>query len=280
MPANNPVSLVTANFVARPLGYHMARGWMEGDSAANDLHRPVERFEERFDVLISGARALGFESVDLWCAHLNPAWATARHLEIARSTLRRHGVRVTAFLWYGGSTIEDLRVCARVMEALGTDLISGTHGMLDSDRAALAAALRELGLRLAYENHPETTAAQMLGKIGPNDADVLGVAFDAGWAGTRGFDASAALDELLPRLFHFHAKDVKARRPEKTGYELIDLGHETCVLGDGIVGVEKVLRRAVAAGFSGPIGIEHEPECHDPSAECRESLRRVRSWLG
>ncbi|MDX6767574.1 MAG: sugar phosphate isomerase/epimerase [Candidatus Methylacidiphilales bacterium] len=270
---------MTANLVSKPLGFQMTRGWMQGDRATNDLHRAAEHFAERFEVLVSSISKLGFSSLDLWCAHLHPEWATARHLEIASATLKRHGMRVSAYLWYGGSSTEDLRVCARVMSALETDLISGSHGLLDSDRKSLVSELRNLRLRLAYENHPETSGAEILAKIGQGDEDVLGVAYDTGWAGTKGFDAAAELPRLLPRLFHFHAKDVKARRKEPTGYDLIDSGHETCTLGDGIVGIEKVLRAAVAGGFTGPIGIEHEPETHNPDEECRESLRRVRSWL-
>lgn len=278
MPSN-PVSYITANLVARPVGFHMKRGWMQGDHATNDLFRPIEHFEERFDELVSGVRELGFNTIDLWCAHLHPAWATVRHLETARTVLERHRVSVTAYACHWGSTVADLRAIARVLEALGTDLISGNHGLLAADRAAFACELRALKLRFAYENHPEKSAVEMLAKIGAGDADVIGLAFDTGWAGTQGFDSVAALPTILPRVFHLHLKDVKASRPAPTGFQLIDCGHETCTLGDGIVGVEKVLRAAIAGGFTGPVGIEHEPEDYDPAAECRESLARVRRWL-
>ncbi len=143
----NPISYITANLVARPLGFNMTGGWMEGDDATHDLFRPAERFAARFDDMIGGIRALGYTSVDLWCAHL-------------------------------------------------------------------------------------------------------------------------------------HAKDVKPRRTgPPTGYALIDMGHETCTLGDGVAGIENVIRQAVAGGFKGPIGIEHEPETHDPADDCKESLVRVKRWL-
>jgi sugar phosphate isomerase/epimerase len=279
MPAQNPVSFISANLVAQPVGFHMSRGWGQGDEAVQDLFRPVQHFADRFDFLVSEVRALGFTSIDLWCAHLHPAWATVRHLEIARAVLDRHQVKITSYASHWGSNLEDLRCLKHVLSALGTDLISGNHGLLASDRPALVAALRDLKLRLAFENHPEKSSAEMLAKIGPDATDVLGIAYDTGWAGTQGFDAVAALPGLLPRLFHIHAKDVKARRTEKTGFQLIDMGHETCVLGDGVVGIEKVIRAAVAGGFTGPIGVEHEPEDFNPMADCRESLRRVRSWL-
>jgi sugar phosphate isomerase/epimerase len=274
-----PVSYLTANLVARPVGYHMTRGWMQGDHATNDLFRSPEHFADRFDEMIAGIRALGFTSVDLWCAHLHPAWTTVRQLESARAILDQHGVTVTAFPCHWGSTVADLRAIKRVVDVLGTDLISGNHGLLATDRPALVRELRALKLRLAYENHPEKSAEEMLAKIGPGDADVLGLAYDTGWAVTNGFDAVAALPALLPRLFHLHAKDVKPRRAAPTGFALIDMGHETCALGDGVAGIEQVIRHAVAGGFTGPIGIEHEPEDYDPAEDCRKSLARVRAWL-
>lgn len=277
----NPVSYITANLVARPVGFNMTGGWMQGAHATNDLFRSAEHFPDRFEDLIVNIKALGFTSVDVWCDQLSPAWATVRHLQAARNVLDKHGVTVTSYASHWGSTVDDLRLIKRVMEALGTDLISGNHGLLASDRPTLLKELRALKLRLAYENHPEKTGEAMLTKIGPGDEDVLGLAYDTGWAGTNGFDAVAALPALLPRLFHIHAKDVKPRRTgAPTGYQLIDGGHETCTLGDGVAGIEKVIRQAVAGGFTGPIGIEHEPEHYDPAAECRESLVRVKRWLG
>ena len=275
----NPIACITANYVARPLGYHMTRGWMQGDTATNDLFRPPGTFADRFDELVARVKALGFAHLDLWCAHLHPAWATPRHLEAAREVLARHAMDVTAFACHWGRTAADLQKIAGVLRALGCPLISGNHGLLNDDRALLVRRLRDLGLRLAYENHAETSAAEILARIGGPDADVLGVAFDTGWAGTRGFDALEAVRRLAPRLFHLHAKDVKARRPAPTGLAMLDSGHETCALGDGIVPVKAVVQAAVRAGFAGPIGIEHEPEDHDPDPEVKTSLERLSRWL-
>jgi sugar phosphate isomerase/epimerase len=273
------ISYITANLVARPVGFEMRQGWMQGDNATNDLFRPIEHFRPRFEEMITGIQELGFTSIDLWCAHLHPAWATARHLETARAILKAHSIRVTSLACHWGNSPDDLRAIAIVLHSLNTDLISGNHGLLNSDRPALARELRNLGLRLAYENHPEKSATEILARIGDDHPDVLGVAFDTGWAGTGGFDAPSAARELLPRLLHIHAKDVRPRRTEKSGFPMIDMGHETCTLGDGIVAVESTLRNVVAAGFSGPIGIEHEPEHHNPANEIRTSLERVRTWL-
>ena len=275
----NPVAFITANYVARPLGYRMTRGWMQGDTANNDLFRPVETFADRFDDLVAGIKALEFAHLDLWCAHLHPAWATPRHLELAREVLARHGMTVTTVASHWGRTAEDLRLLARLLQALNCRIISGSHGLLRDDRPRLVSLLREHRLQLAYENHAENSAAEILAAVGEGDADVLGVAFDTGWAGTRGFAAPAAVGALAGRLLHLHAKDVKARRPAPTGLPFVDMGHETCALGEGIVSIEAVIKEAVRGGFAGPIGIEHEPEDHDPEPEVRTSLARVRQWL-
>ena len=275
----NSIAFISANYVARPLGYRMTRGWMQGDTATNDLFRPVETFADRFDELVAGIKAMGFAHLDLWCAHLHPAWATLRHLEIARDVLGRHGMTVTTVASHWGRTAEDLRLLARLLRALDCRIISGGHGLLKDDRPLLVQLLREHGLQLAYENHAETSAAEILTAVGAGDADVLGVAFDTGWAGTRGFGALDAVRALTGRLLHLHAKDVKARRTAPTGLPFVDMGHETCALGDGIVSIEAVVKAAVRGGFAGPIGIEHEPEDHDPEPEVRTSLARVQQWL-
>ena len=74
-------------------------------------------------------------------------------------------------------------------------------------------------------------------------------------------------------------KDVKARRAEKTGFPFIDLGHETCQPGQGLVPVEAIVKSLPAFGYRGAIAIEHEPENFDPRADCQAGLESVRRWL-
>ena len=60
----NPViSFMSANFVARELGYRMTDGWMQGDSATQDCFRPVATFAGRFDAMLGEIKALGFKSI-------------------------------------------------------------------------------------------------------------------------------------------------------------------------------------------------------------------------
>src|ERR687886_1421464 len=81
----NPISFITANYVARELGYNMTGGWGQGDHATNEHFRPIETFAGRFEELLRDVRAMGFEAIDLWNAHLNWAWATDAHIATARA---------------------------------------------------------------------------------------------------------------------------------------------------------------------------------------------------
>jgi predicted dehydrogenase/sugar phosphate isomerase/epimerase len=271
-------SLITANYVARPLGYRMTKGWGQGDQASNEWFVPLETYEERFGALLAEIKSLGFGSIDLWCAHLHWRWATPQHVETARQLLAKHGLAVRSYAaWVMGGPA-DLHAACRVCTALDMPYFVGNCQLFHENRPLAAAILREHGVRYAIENHPEKSAAEILARLGEGDEDVVGVGLDTGWCGTQGWDALAAVKELGSRMFAIHLKDVKPRRAEKTGLEFVDLGHETCRLGDGIVPIRAIVEHLRATGFRGSIGIEHEPETFDPSAEVRESRERVESW--
>jgi len=93
----NPLSFMTANFVARQLGYKMSGGWGQGDTATNDYFRPLATFSERFDAMLAEIAALGFNAIDIWTAHLHYSWATPEHIEIARALLSKHKLRVVSY---------------------------------------------------------------------------------------------------------------------------------------------------------------------------------------
>ena len=271
-------SFVTANFVARPLAYHMPDGWGQGDRATNEWFAPLETFEARFDRMLAEIKELGFSSIDLWCAHLHWRWATPQHIETAKQLLGKHGLAVRSYpAWVMGGPA-DLHAACRLCVALDIPYFTGHCEYFHADRAAAVTILREHGVGYAIENHPEKSSAEMLARLGSGDEDVVGIGLDTGWCATRGWDALAALRDLSPRMFAIHLKDVKPPRAEKTGLEFVDMGHETCRLGDGIVPVRAIVEHLRGTGFRGSIGIEHEPETFDPSAEVRESRERVESW--
>jgi sugar phosphate isomerase/epimerase len=279
MDTPHVISFMSANLVARELGYRLTQGWGQGDRATQDHFRPPATFAERFDAMLGEAQALGFDAIDLWGAHLHYSWATPEQVATARRSLDRRGLRVASYAaWVPGGEAE-LRAACRLCREIGAPLIGGFVELVGRDRAAAVRVLRESGVVCGHENHQEKTAEDVLARIGEGDEDVIGVAVDTGWFATQGCNVLAAVRRLAPRLKHLHLKDVKARRAEKTGLEFIDMGHETCRLGTGIVPVEALVKLLPALGYRGAISIEHEPEEFDPRPDCQAGLRAVRTWL-
>ena len=256
------IAFMTANYVARETGWAM-HGWSHGDRATNEHFRPIETYAERLDELLATIGAFGFDTVDIWEAHLSPEWATDDHVAIASETLARHELRVATYAaWVGPSNIEG--ACDLAL-ALGTSLIGGgTSG----DPVAVRAALRERGVRLGIENHPERTPDEIRAKIDAGDG-AFGATVDTGWWATQGYDPARAIEELGERVLHVHLKDVLA----------VGEPHETCRWGEGIVDIPACVRVLQQTGYAGAYTIEHEPEDHDPGEKCRDMLGELRSLL-
>ena len=261
------LSFMSANYVAKELGYGAADEWGPFDEATNAAFEPLEAFARRFDELLATIAGSGFDAIDLWFAHLNWRWATPDHVAVARAALERHEVRVVSLAGGVGSTTDDLAAACRLANDLDVDLIAGMGEVVRRDREGAAAVLREHGVRFGLENHPEKTPQEVLDAIG-DDADVFGAAVDTGWWATQSYDPVAAIDELSDRLFHVHLKDVEA------------LGtHVTCMHGEGCANVTGCVDKLLAIGYSGPVSIEHEPYDRDPTAECVRMLARIREQL-
>jgi L-ribulose-5-phosphate 3-epimerase len=256
------IAFTTANYVARETGWSM-RGWDHGDRATQEHFRELETYEERLDELLAKVRSLGFDTIDLWGAHLGTHWATDEHLAIARQALDRHGLRVATYAtWIRPSNVR--RACELAL-GIGTNVIgAGFSG----EPGALAPVLREYDVRLAVENHPEKTPRDVLAKI-ERGGSIFAATVDTGWWGTQGYDAARAIDELGDHVLHVHLKDVKA----------VGEPHETCVWGDGVVDVEACVTALQRSGYDGALTVEHEPEDHDPSDEIVALRSRLEAWL-
>lgn len=264
----NTISFMTANYVAREIGYHMTKGWMEGDDATNAWFAPIDTYAERFEDLLAEISGLGFTAIDLWLAHLNWRWATEEHIAIASAALRSANLSVSSLAGWFGETREEFASACRLANTLGVSILGGSTGLLNGDHASLAAIAREYGVKLGYENHPERNTAEMYARIGAGNEDVIGFCIDTGWFGTHNYDAVLALREVAPRLFHVHLKDV-----------LLPGGHETCRYGRGCVPIQACIRALIDLGYAGGISIEHEPEEYNPNDDCVANLAMVKGWL-
>ena len=268
-----------ANFVARQVNYRMTRGWDEGDAATQNYFRPEETFAERFDAMLAEVSGAGFRAIDLWAAHLHPAWATEGQIKEARRLLDVHGLAVASLAVWLPDDLQQIEKICRMARAFGSRVLGGgcAPAVLTSLRGRLLGLLDEHDVLFGYENHPEKTSREILETIGP-DGSRIGIALDTGWLGTQGLDAAVAARELAPRIVYVHLKDIHA--PQRgSGPTLKDMGHETCALGDGVVPVEDCVTELKRAGYTGGFCIEHEPEDHDPMPEVITSLERLKKWI-
>ncbi len=253
------VSFMTANYVARELGYGAADEWGPFDAATNAAFQPIGTFPERFDALLAEIAGAGFDAIDLWFGHLNWRWSTDDHVAAARESLDRRNLRVASLAGSIGSTTAEVEAACRLANALGVDLIAGPAGIVRTDRAEVTAVLGAYGVHFGLENHPERTPSEVLEAIG--DADALGAAVDTGWWATQGYDPVAAIHELSDRLLHVHLKDV-----EEPGT------HVTCMHGEGCAKIFDCVDALLSLGYSGPVSIEHHSLDRDPTAECARAL--------
>ncbi len=264
----NPISFITANFVARQLGYNMTEGWMQGDTATQEYFKPIQTFSERFDAMLAEIGAMGFSALDLWGAHLNAAWATPEHVAIAKDLLKKHNLKVFSYAGWVGS-LEGLEATCKLLSQMEIPIIAGGAPLLKDQRTEAVAILKTYGIKLGIENHPEKSPQEVLVLIGDGADGHLGTAPDTGWWGTQNYPADQALLELKDHLFTVHLKDVMAHG-----------AHDTCRFGQGVVGIEACVRMLHQIGYTGPLGIEHEPEHHDPSEDVKASKVLLEGWLG
>ncbi len=264
----NTISFMSANFVARQVGYNMTEGWGQGDTATNDYFRPLETFADRFEVMLAEVQAMGFTVIDIWLAHLHPNWATLDHIQIARDLLAKHGLTVSSLAGGFGTTPEQFEATCDLAVALNTKILGGNTALLQTNRDLVISLLQKYDLKLGIENHPEKTPEELLEKIGHGGQDTIGAAIDTGWFGTQGYDAARAIEILMPHLFHVHLKDVLA-----VG------AHDTCRYGQGIVPLEHCVQTLKQLGYSGGISIEHEPDHADPTPDVIASFAMLKGWL-
>lgn len=264
----NRVSFMLANYCARPLGYNMTGGWAQGAQATVDYFQPDATFAGRFDEYLLDARALGFDAIDMWTDILGPRSATQQKVETAQELLRKHSLDVCSYGGWFGSSPDEFRAMCELAAVFGSPVLGGNTSMLLKDRDFVVGTLKEYGLRLGIENHPESVE-EMFERIGDGADGAIGATVDTGWYGTQGVDAAQAIERLASHLFLVHLKDVR------------EVGaHNTCRYGDGVVPIERCVRTLQAIGYGGSISVEHEPEHYDPSGEVGANLLLLKGWLG
>lgn len=263
----NPISFMTANYVAREVNFHMT-DWSHGQDAVMAYFQPIETYAERFNKLLDDICELGFDTIDLWLPHLHPEWATDAHIAIAKTALAGHGLKVASLAgWFGGTPAEFER-CCKVAQALGTRVLGGMTALVGEGRAEMVDLMERYDTLMAIENHPEKTPAEVLAQIGDTGRGRIGTCIDTGIWASHGYDPLKAVVELWPHIFHVHAKQVR-----------VFGGHETCRFDQGAIPMKQVVKQLIDLGYTGDFSVEHEPRDFDPSADAAASAVLLRGWL-
>lgn len=141
------------------------------------------------------------------------------------------------------------------------------------DRVAAAAqAGRAAGIEVGFHNHwtevaPLAGGGTFLDRLRALPSDLLWLELDLGWIWHGGGDPSAELAATRSRCPLVHVKDYAARE-----------GRDDVPVGEGIVGYERIVPEALAAGADWLIVEEDEPG-PDPFGAVERSLRAVQGFL-
>jgi sugar phosphate isomerase/epimerase len=137
---------------------------------------------------------------------------------------------------------------------------------------AVAQAARELGLRLGFHNHwselkPLDGGATFLDLLRELDPELLWLELDLGWVWHAGGDPLAELEATRGRCPLVHVKDYRSRE-----------GRDDVPVGDGIVGYDRVVPAALAAGAEWLV-VEQDSVGAEPFAAVERSLNALRAIL-
>jgi inosose dehydratase len=144
---------------------------------------------------------------------------------------------------------EKLHEPVRWAEALGIELLIEPHGILTDTVDGMRRILDALG-------HEPT----------------VGINLDTGNAWLGGGDPLDFVKTFGPRIKHVHWKDMPAEWIPQRGTRFGG-GMGTIPLGDGVVGIEAIVKELLARGFDGPTTLEVAGE-----DVVKMSADRLRAW--
>jgi len=134
---------------------------------------------------------------------------------------------------------------------------------------------RELGIDLLLEPHGILTdrvesMIKLLDALG--NEDVVGVNLDTGNSWLGGGDPLEFVKQLGHRIKHVHWKDMGEEWLDKRG-TMYGCGMGLIPVGDGIVGIEEIVKELDRIGFDGPTTLEIAGK-----EAVMESARRLQDW--
>lgn len=138
--------------------------------------------------------------------------------------------------------------------------------------AAAAEAGRAAGLEVGFHNHwsevaPLAGEETFLDRLRTLPAELLWLELDLGWVWHGGGDPTAELAATRGRCPLVHVKDYASRE-----------GRDDVPVGEGLVGYERVVPEAVAAGAEWLV-VEEDEVGPDPFGAIERSLRALQGYL-
>jgi inosose dehydratase len=159
------------------------------------------------------------------------------------------------------------------------------HNLTDAQRVfAVQEKLHEpvrwaakLGIDLLLEPHGILTDSvdgmrRLLDALGHEDT--VGVNLDTGNSWLGGADPAEFIKVFGPRIKHVHWKDMPAEMEPQRG-KVYGCGMSIIPLGDGVVGIEALVKDLLDAGFDGPTTLEIAG-----ADAVKTSAERLRQWAG
>ena len=133
----------------------------------------------------------------------------------------------------------------------------------------------ELGIEILIEPHgwltdPVENMQALLDALGHENT--VGINLDTGncWLGNE--DPVRFVDHFGPRIKHVHWKDMPREMQAQRG-QIFGCGMATIPLGDGVIGVEDIVKALEHNGFDGPTTLEIAGEDN-----VKTSAERLRQW--
>jgi len=237
--------------------------WTVRDACDRDLER-----------VLRTVGAQGFDGVELFQLHGHAVEEVRAWLDAANLVAAGRHVRLEAIE-------SDLRGFGAELGVLGVDYAA--IGWIEPDElerpdevverlADAARAARDRGIRLGFHNHwtepVPVDGVSFLDLLRRLPSDLLWLELDLGWVWQAGVDPAAELEKTMGRCPLVHVKDYASRE-----------GRDDVPIGEGIVGYDRLLPAAVAAGAEWLI-VEEDEAGDDPFAATQRSLDGVRRILG
>jgi sugar phosphate isomerase/epimerase len=215
--------------------------------------------------------AQGFDGVELFELHEDVrAWLDSANLVAAGRHVRLDVIE------------SDLRELAEELGVLGAD--RAVIGWIDPEAldrpdeaveriADAARAARDRGIRLGFHNHwtepaPLAGGPSFLDLLRRLPSELLWLELDLGWVWQAGVDPLAELEKTIGRCPLVHLKDYASGG-----------GRDDVPVGEGVVGYDRVVPAALAAGAEWLI-VEEDEAGDEPFVATQRSLDGVRRILG